>query len=72
MDVHAETIAAIVTEGHGPPLPEPKLVDAADALLYLGPPETLSTIQMPASELTGTPYEAELERRQKLQMSLEK
>jgi hypothetical protein len=49
-----------------------RLEDAADALLYLGPPESLSTIQMPASELAGTAYGAELQRRQKLQMSLEK
>jgi hypothetical protein len=62
----------IVTGGHGPPLAEPRLEDAADALLYLGPPESLSTIQVPASELAGTAYGAELERRQKLQMSLEK
>ena len=62
----------IVTAGHGPPLSEPRLEDAADALLYLGPPESLSTIQTPASELNGTAYGVELERRHKLQMSLEK
>jgi hypothetical protein len=62
----------IVTGGHGPPLSEPRLEDAADALLYLGPPESLSTVQAPASELDGTDYGVEVERRQKLQMSLEK
>jgi hypothetical protein len=62
----------VVTEGHGPPLPTPKLKDAADALLYLGPRDSLVTIQMTPAELEGTPYGRELERRAKLQMSLEK
>jgi len=62
----------VITGGHGPPLANPKLEEAADALLYLGPPTSLSTVEMPQSELAGTPYGTELERRQKLQMSLEK
>ncbi len=62
----------VVTEGHGPPLQTPKLKDAADALLYLGPRDSLVVVQMTPAELQGTPYGKELERRQKLQMSLEK
>jgi hypothetical protein len=62
----------VITGGHGPPLALPKLEEAADALLYLGPPTRLSTVEMRPSELAGTPYGIELERRQKLQMSLEK
>jgi hypothetical protein len=60
----------VVTEGHGPALPL-KLKDAADALLYLGPPSSLQTVQMPQSELAGTTYGNEIERRTKLQMALE-
>jgi hypothetical protein len=36
----------VVTEGHGPALPSLKLKDAADALLYFGPPASLDTVQM--------------------------
>ena len=61
----------VVTEGRGPALPSLKLKDAADALLYLGPPASLETVQMPSSELAGTSYGNEIERRQKLGMSLE-
>jgi len=61
----------VVTEGHGPPLPNLKLKDAADALLYLGPPGSLQMLQMSPSELAGTPYGNEIERRMKLQMALE-
>ena len=61
----------VVTEGHGPPLPNLKLKDAADALLYLGPPGSLQMLQMSPSELAGTPYWNEIERRMKLQMALE-
>jgi hypothetical protein len=62
----------VVTEGHGPALPSLKLKDAADALLYLGPPTSLETVQMSPSELVGTSYGKEIERREKLQMALEK
>jgi hypothetical protein len=62
----------VVTEGHGPPLQAPTLKDAADALLYLGPRDSLVVVQMTPAELQGTPYGKELERRQRLQMSLEK
>jgi hypothetical protein len=61
----------VVTEGHGPPLPL-KLKDAADALLYLGPPSSLSTVQMSPSEIEGTPYGKELERREAIQLTLER
>jgi hypothetical protein len=62
----------VVTEGHGPLLPNLKLKDTADALLYLGPPASLETVPMSPSELTGTPYGMEIERREKLQMALER
>ena len=62
----------VVTGGHGPPLQTPKLKDAADAILYLGPRDSLVVVQMPPAELQGTLYGKELERREKLQMSLEK
>jgi hypothetical protein len=62
----------VVTGGHGPPLQTPKLKDAADALLYLGPRDSLAVVQMTPAELQGTPYGNEIERREKLQMSLEK
>ena len=62
---------AVVTEGHGPPMSTLKLKDATDAFRYLGPPASLTPVRMPPTELEGTPYGAELARRQKLQMSLE-
>jgi hypothetical protein len=48
------------------PSPELKLKDAADALLYVGPLHTLTSIGMPASELDGTAYGREIERRKKI------
>lgn len=61
----------VVTEGHGPPQLTLKLKDAADALLYLGPRDSLTTLAMAPSELEGTPYGKEIARREKLQMDLE-
>jgi hypothetical protein len=61
----------VVTGGHGPPLPGLKLRDAADALLYLGPRDSLSSVEMSPAELAGTPYAKEIARREKLQMELE-
>ena len=58
----------VVTEGHGPLLPNLKLKDVADALLYLGPLASLETVPMSPSGLAGTPYGMEIERREKLQM----
>jgi uncharacterized iron-regulated protein len=43
--------------------PALKLQDAADALLYLGPADTLTQIYMGRAELEGTPYGKELIRR---------
>jgi hypothetical protein len=43
-----------------PPL---KLKDAADALLYLGPRDSLTEISMSRAELDGTPYGKEIQRR---------
>lgn len=43
--------------------PSPKLKDVADALLYLGPRDSLIAVRMPRAELDGTPYGKEIERR---------
>jgi hypothetical protein len=40
-----------------------KLKDAADALLYLGPRDTLIAVEAPREEVDGTPYGKELLRR---------
>jgi hypothetical protein len=40
-----------------------KLKDVADALLYLGPRDSLTAVYVPRSELVGTPYGKEIERR---------
>ena len=40
-----------------------RLKDVADALLYLGPRDSLTQIIMPRAELLGTPYGKEIERR---------
>lgn len=47
--------------GTGPP--PVKLKDAADAILYLGPRESLTQVSMTRAELDGTPYGKELQRR---------
>jgi hypothetical protein len=62
----------VVMAGRGPSLPGLKLSDAADALLYLGPQNSLATVPMPRSELEGTPYGKEIARRMTLQMTLER
>lgn len=43
--------------------PTPVLKDAADALLYLGPRDSLTRLVFPRDELLGTPYGKEIERR---------
>ena len=53
------------TATNTPPL---KLKDATDALLYLGPRDTLTQVSMPRAELDGTPYGKELERRFTIEM----
>src|SRR5262249_10535124 len=40
-----------------------KLEDAADALLYLGPRDSLTAVHMARAELEGTPYGREMSRR---------
>jgi hypothetical protein len=51
------------TAASAPPPPPLKLKDAADALLYLGPRDSLTAVNMPRAELQGTPYGKEMERR---------
>ena len=47
-----------------PPQSSPvKLKDLADALLYLGPRDSLTAVSVPRSELVRTPYGKEMERR---------
>jgi hypothetical protein len=54
----------ILTGGTAPAGPNPlKLRDAADALLYLGPRDTLTALHMPRADLDGTPYGREIARR---------
>lgn len=45
------------------PPPPLKLKDTADALLYLGPRDSLTAVNMARAELQGTPYGKEMERR---------
>jgi hypothetical protein len=45
------------------PPPPVKLKEVADALLYLGPRDSLTSIEMTRAELGGTPYGKEIERR---------
>jgi hypothetical protein len=45
------------------PHPPLKLKDAADALLYLGPRDSLTEVSMSRAELEGTPYGKEIQRR---------
>ena len=46
-----------------PSFEELKLKDAADALLYLGPRDSLTVVEMTRAELEGTPYGKEIQRR---------
>jgi hypothetical protein len=45
-----------------------KMADVADALLYVGPRDTLTSVNVPRSELDGTAYGAEINRRLTIQM----
>ena len=45
-----------------------KLGEAADALLYVGPRDTLTKVFMPRSEVDGTPYGKEIARRTMIQL----
>jgi hypothetical protein len=58
-----ELPAMPVINGGTTPATPLKLTDAADALLYVGPRDSLTELRMPRSELDGTPYGIELTRR---------
>jgi hypothetical protein len=58
-----ELPAMPVINGGTTPATPLKLADAADALLYVGPRDSLTELRMPRSELDGTPYGNELNRR---------
>jgi hypothetical protein len=49
--------------GDGTAHPPVKLKEEADAILYLGPRDSLTAINTTRTELAGTPYEKEIERR---------
>ncbi len=57
----------VVTGGMAPATPL-KLSAAADALLYVGPRDSLTEVRMPRAELDGTPYGNEIVRRLTIQM----
>jgi hypothetical protein len=50
-----------------PSFTELKLKDAADALLYLGPRDSLTVVEMTRAEMEGTPYDKELRRRMQIE-----
>jgi hypothetical protein len=52
----------VLSGGTEPPTSE-KLAHSADAVLYLGPRDSLTQVFMPRAELDGTPYGKEIERR---------
>jgi hypothetical protein len=53
----------IITGGTAEIQPPVKLKDAADALLYLGPRDSLVSVEAPREEVDGTPYGKEILRR---------
>jgi hypothetical protein len=54
----------VITGGTTPPAPDgTKLEDVADALLYLGPRDTLTQLHTTRADLQGTAYGKELDRR---------
>src|SRR5882762_9659546 len=54
----------VLSGGGTPAGPNPiKLQDVADALLYLGPRDTLTSVNMSRADLEGTPYGREIARR---------
>ena len=55
----------------GYPNSEPKLKDGADAFLYLGPRDSLTSVSMTRTQLQGTAYGKEIERRLKIEMILQ-
>ena len=62
-----ELSAMAVLTGGTAPASALKLKDVADALLYVGPRDSLTQIFMPRSELEGTAYGKEIARRYKIQ-----
>ena len=59
-------VLPVVTGGTATNYPPLKLKDAADALLYLGPRDSLIGVHAPRAEVDGTPYGKELMRRMSL------
>jgi hypothetical protein len=62
-----ELSASSVTTGGVAPATPLKLADAADALLYVAPRDSLTQLNMTRTQLGGTAYEKELNRRMMLQ-----
>jgi hypothetical protein len=65
-----ELPAQSLIEG-GYPYSKPKLKDGADALLYLGARDSLISVSMTRTQLEGTAYGKEIERRLKIEMILQ-
>jgi hypothetical protein len=65
-----ELPAQSLIEGGYPPT-KPNLRDAADAILYLGPRESLMKVSRTRAQLEGTPYGAEIIRGLKIRMILQ-
>jgi hypothetical protein len=65
-----ELPAQSLIEG-GYPSSKPKLEDGSDALLYLGPRDSLISVSMTRAQLEGTAYGKEIERRLKIEMILQ-
>jgi hypothetical protein len=65
-----ELPAQSLIEG-GYPYSKPKLKDGADALLFLGPRDALISVSMTRAQLEGTAYGKEIERRRKIEMTLQ-
>jgi hypothetical protein len=65
-----ELSARSLLEG-GYPHSKPKLKDGADAFLYLGPRDSLTSVSMTRTQLQGTAYGKEIERRLKIEMVLQ-
>jgi hypothetical protein len=55
----------------GYPESKPKLKNGADALLYLGPRDVLTSVGMTRTQLQGTAYGEEIERRLRIEMVLQ-
>lgn len=65
-----ELSAQSLMEGGYPPS-KPKLKHGADAFLYLGPRDSLTSVSMTRAQLQGTAYGREIERRLKIEMILQ-